>query len=191
MYSKCLLLVAMLYRDNLNQLKGAAMFDFTAISRKTPKIRRPEEKNEYSLTSSLKKKPIVLDKKKKFTIGRASKNTLVLKENTISEVQASIKWDKSAFKIKDEKSTNGTYVNNKRIDGLTILKKGDKIKVGKFVLRFGVKKIREKKEATPANKAPKKVAKKSVAKKSVQAKTKAPAKTKKKSAAKSKGFAKW
>jgi pSer/pThr/pTyr-binding forkhead associated (FHA) protein len=153
------------------------MFDFTRFSLKTPKSRLPEEKNEYSLASSLKAKPIVLDKKKKFTIGRASKNNLVLKEGTISEVHATLKWDKSSFKIKDERSTNGTYLNNKRIIGITMLKNGDKIKIGKYVLVFGVKKIREKKDGTPV----KKIAKKSpVAKK----KTKAPLAKKKSASAK-------
>jgi pSer/pThr/pTyr-binding forkhead associated (FHA) protein len=150
------------------------MFDFTRFSLKTPKSRLPEEKNEYSLAASLKAKPIVLDKKKKFTIGRASKNNLVLKEGTISEVHATLKWDKSSFKIKDERSTNGTYLNNKRIIGVTMLKNGDKIKIGKYVLVFGVKKIREKKDETPV----KRIAKKPAAAKK---KTKAPA-AKKKSA---------
>ncbi len=128
------------------------MFDFTRFSFKTPKSRRPEEKNEYSLESSVKAKPVILDKKKKFTLGRASKNNLVLKEGTISEVHASIKWDKSSFKIKDERSTNGTFVNNKRIQGVTILKNGDKIKIGKYVLQFSVMKVRQKKDEKPVKK---------------------------------------
>jgi pSer/pThr/pTyr-binding forkhead associated (FHA) protein len=140
------------------------MFDFTIFSKKTPKTRRPEEKNEYTLTFSLRKTPIILDKKKKVTIGRSSKNTIVLKEHTISEKHAVIKWDKSGFKITDERSTNGTFLNNKRIASPSALKNGDRIKIGKFVLKFGVKKIREKKEANTPQKKKARSAKKSVSK---------------------------
>jgi pSer/pThr/pTyr-binding forkhead associated (FHA) protein len=138
----------------------------TMISKKTPKIKRPVDKKVYSLICSLKKTPIILDKKKKFTIGRNSKNNLVIKQGTISEVHASIKWDKSSFKIKDEKSTNGTFVNNKRINGITILKNGDKIKIAKIVISYKVNVVREKKEVKkPVKKAVKKVvAKKKMAK---------------------------
>jgi pSer/pThr/pTyr-binding forkhead associated (FHA) protein len=137
----------------------------TVISRKTPKIRRPVEKRQYFLMTSLKKKPIILSKGRKFTIGRATKNNLPLREGTISERHASIKWEKSSFKIKDEGSTNGTFVNNKRVSGLTILKNGDKIRLGSFVLSYGIKKVREKKQEKPKKKTKKRPARKSTAKK--------------------------
>jgi pSer/pThr/pTyr-binding forkhead associated (FHA) protein len=124
----------------------------TVISRKTPKIRRPVEKRQYFLKSSLRKKPIILSKNRKFTIGRSAKNSLPVREGTISQWHASITWDKSSFKIKDERSTNGTFVNNKRISGIVILKNGDRIRLGKFVLRYGIQKIREKKQDKPRKK---------------------------------------
>lgn len=133
-------------------MKGCIMSKFTMISEKTPKTRRPTEKKVYSLVSSLKKKPIVLAKGKKFTIGRLGKNSLPIREKTVSELHASIKWDVSAFKIKDENSTNGTLVNNKRISRVTILKHGDKIRFGKIVLKFSITKVREKKQEKPAKK---------------------------------------
>jgi pSer/pThr/pTyr-binding forkhead associated (FHA) protein len=129
----------------------------TVISRKTPKIRRPVEKRQYFLKSSLKKKPIVLSKSRKFTIGRSTGNSLPVREGTISQRHASIKWDKSSFKIKDEGSTNGTFVNNKRVSGIVILKNGDRIRLGKFVLRYGIKKIREKKQDKPKKKTKKRI----------------------------------
>lgn len=126
----------------------------TIISRKTPKTKRPVDKKVYALVTSLKKRPVELKKGKKFTIGRASKNSLILKGMTISEVHASLKWDKSAFKVRDERSTNGTYVNNKRIATVTSLKDGDRLRFGKYVLRFSIKKIREKVEEKPGKKKP-------------------------------------
>jgi pSer/pThr/pTyr-binding forkhead associated (FHA) protein len=142
------------------------MDNVTVISRKTPKTKRPVDKRVFFITSSLKKKPIELKKTKKFTIGRASKNTLSIKEGTVSERHASIKWDKSSFKIQDERSTNGTYVNGRRISGVTVLKSGDKIKLGKFVLAFSSKIVREKAVSAPKKKSPAKKAKSRSVKKS-------------------------
>ncbi len=140
----------------------------TVISRKTPKIRRPVEKRQYFLKSSLKKKPILLSKGRKFTIGRSGKSSLPIREGTISQKHASIKWERSSFRVKDEGSTNGTFVNNKRISGVTALKDGDRIRMGKFVLRFGIKKVREKAKVRKAAKSKKagKPAKKRVSRKS-------------------------
>jgi pSer/pThr/pTyr-binding forkhead associated (FHA) protein len=136
----------------------------TKISRKTPKAKRPTELIEYFLVTSLKKNPIALDKKKRFTIGRNKKNTLAVPQATTSETHASLKWGKTSFKIKDEKSTNGTFVNNKRIKGEATLKDKDKIKIGKFTLTYKVKKTRIKKEAV-VKKAAKKPVKKTAPKK--------------------------
>ncbi len=132
----------------------------TVISRTTPKVRRPVEKKEHYIRSSLRKTPFVLSKSRKFTIGRSSNSSLPLKSGTISATHASIKWNKSAFKIKDERSTNGTFVNGKRVTGVTPLKDGDKIRLGQFVLTFSAKKVRTKKDAAPKKKAPKKAGKK-------------------------------
>jgi pSer/pThr/pTyr-binding forkhead associated (FHA) protein len=131
----------------------------TVISRKTPKTKRPIDKKVHTISSSVRKTPYELKKNKKFTIGRASKNTMSFKAGTVSEVHASIKWDKSSFKIRDERSTNGTFVNGKRVKGVTILKNGDKIKVGQFVLTYRVKKVREKIEAPKKKSVKKKKAK--------------------------------
>ncbi len=121
------------------------MADKTIISKKTPKYLRPTEKDEYTLKTSLRKTPYVLDKTKKLTIGRASKNDIKIPQKTTSEVNTSIKWEKTKFVVRDEKSINGTYVNDKRIKGPTRLEDGDKIKVGRYVFTFKVKKVRKKK----------------------------------------------
>jgi len=127
-------------------------FSSALTAKRINPIRRPVEKRQYFLKSSLKKKPIILSKNRKFTIGRSAKNSLPMREGTISQRHASITWNKSSFKIKDERSTNGTFVNNKRISGIVILKNGDRIRLGKFVLRYGIEKIREKKQDKPKKK---------------------------------------
>ena len=122
------------------------MSDKTVISKKTPKYLRPVEKDEYRLVTSLRKKPYVLDKRKKFSIGSLTKNDIRLNMKTISDVHATIKWVKTHFVITDEKSTNGVYINDKRIKAPTKLNDGDKIKIARYVLNYQIKKVRKKKE---------------------------------------------
>lgn len=123
------------------------MESLTRISVKTPKTKRPKEIYEYSLLTSLRKTPYKLSKTKNFTIGRKSRNDITLQQFTTSDLHATVKWVKSGFKVIDEKSTNGTYLNGKRINSPAFLKDGDKIKIGKYVLKFTVRKVRIKKES--------------------------------------------
>ena len=95
--------------------------------------------------TSLRKKPYVLNKRKKFSIGRLTKNDIRLNMKTISDVHATIKWTKTSFIITDEKSTNGIYINGSRIKRPIKLKDGDKIKIARYVLRFEIKTVRKKK----------------------------------------------
>ena len=74
------------------------MKDLTRISIKTPKTKRPIDKKEYQISSSIRKTPYILDKRKKFTMGKMTKNNITLKEGTISDIHASIRWQKSAFR---------------------------------------------------------------------------------------------
>ncbi|MBN1649036.1 MAG: FHA domain-containing protein [Spirochaetales bacterium] len=120
------------------------MASLTRISAKTPKTKRPVTKYEYTLRCSVRKTPYVLRKTKKFTIGRMTKNDITLPQGTTSDIHASIKWSKSAFRLTDENSTNGTYLNGKRISDAASLTSGDKIKIGKYVIIFKAKKIRIK-----------------------------------------------
>ena len=118
----------------------------TVISKKTPKYLRPVDKNEFCIVTSLRKTPYVLNKRKKFSIGSLTKNDIRLNMKTVSDVHATIKWVKTHFVITDEKSTNGVYINGKRIKKPTKLNDGDKIKIARYVLNFKVKKVRKKKE---------------------------------------------
>lgn len=68
------------------------------------------------------------------TLGRAPGCTIVLTHDTfISQVHVRLTRQNKNLFIEDLKSTNGTLVNNKKIDGLTRLKKGDRITIGHSV----------------------------------------------------------
>lgn len=68
-----------------------------------------------------------------FYIGRAPDNDLVIDNPTISSKHARIYTYLTVSYIEDLKSTNGTYVNGKRIQK-HILKAGDAVSLGKYEL---------------------------------------------------------
>lgn len=70
------------------------------------------------------------------TIGRIEGNDLVLPKSNISKRHARIIAKNDSYVVVDSKSTNGTYINGKRIDAPYDLQTGDKIFVGDFTLEI-------------------------------------------------------
>ena len=68
-----------------------------------------------------------------YSIGRSSKNKIILDDITVSRDHALITVNDKTIKISDTNSTNGVYVNNEIFDE-SILKSGDKIQIGKYLL---------------------------------------------------------
>lgn len=73
--------------------------------------------------------------KTEITVGRLQGNDLMLPKGNVSKTHARLKMRDGAFYVSDENSTNGTYVNRKRIGGETAIAEGDRIYVGDYVLR--------------------------------------------------------
>lgn len=72
------------------------------------------------------------------TIGRIQGNDITLPKSNISKRHARIINNSGSFVVIDSKSTNGTYINGKRIDGPFDLQDGDKIFVGDFTLQLSL-----------------------------------------------------
>ncbi|MBA2274756.1 MAG: FHA domain-containing protein [Actinobacteria bacterium] len=70
------------------------------------------------------------------TIGRAEKNTLVLNDSYVSQFHARISPRGEAFVVEDMGSTNGTYLNKRRLTAPAELQRGDRVKIGKTVLEM-------------------------------------------------------
>jgi hypothetical protein len=69
------------------------------------------------------------------TVGTDPKCTLVLNDKFMSSKHAEIKAENGIWVLKDSGSTNGTYVNNKRIDRHELVD-NDFVKFGSFLLKF-------------------------------------------------------
>ncbi|AKT39969.1 ATPase, T2SS/T4P/T4SS family [Chondromyces crocatus] len=68
-------------------------------------------------------------------VGRVQGNELMLPKGNVSKRHARLLYRDGRFIITDLKSTNGTYVNGRKIAQATIVREGDKIYIGDFVLR--------------------------------------------------------
>ena len=75
---------------------------------------------------------------KAFGIGRDKSNQLVIADGKVSRYHALVTFENESAYIKDTNSSNGTYINDKKINaGVRIkLNNGDKIKVGNTVIIF-------------------------------------------------------
>lgn len=69
-------------------------------------------------------------------VGRVQGNELVLPKGNVSKRHARLLYRDGRFIVTDLKSTNGTYVNGRKIAQATIVREGDKIYIGDFVLRI-------------------------------------------------------
>ena len=68
------------------------------------------------------------------TIGRVPGNDVVLPKGNVSKRHSRIVLKDNRFIVVDLKSTNGTYVNGRKITSPLVVKEGDKIYVGDYVL---------------------------------------------------------
>ncbi|MBN1611021.1 MAG: FHA domain-containing protein [Polyangiaceae bacterium] len=70
------------------------------------------------------------------SIGRVQGNDLMLPKGNVSKRHARLIYRDGRFIVTDLNSTNGTYVNRRRIAQATIVREGDRIYIGDFVLRI-------------------------------------------------------
>ncbi len=74
--------------------------------------------------------------KNEVNAGRVQGNDLMLAKGNVSKHHARLLYRDGRFIVTDLKSTNGTYVNGRKISQATIVREGDKIYIGDFVLRL-------------------------------------------------------
>ena len=70
----------------------------------------------------------------RFTVGSAPDSDVILTDKTVSRRHATLKVTDHSCSIGDDGSTNGTFVNGRRVTGPTIVRDGDELRLG--ALRF-------------------------------------------------------
>lgn len=73
---------------------------------------------------------------KEITIGRSNQNNIVLRDPYVSKQHAKIVEDEGKYFLEDLNSANGTYLNNQKVLDVTMLKNGDRIKLGQIEFLF-------------------------------------------------------
>jgi len=71
------------------------------------------------------------------TFGRASDNAVALRDASVSSHHAAIRRDGAFWVVEDLGSTNGTWLNHKRVDGRAVIKEGDQIQMGSQMIHVG------------------------------------------------------
>ena len=82
------------------------------------------------------------------TIGRSRNCTVAVKDVTVSRHHATIWFEAGKAKVRDIGSSNGTYVNGRRVQGESALASGDKVSVGETEMLVRIVAPAESPEAT-------------------------------------------
>jgi pSer/pThr/pTyr-binding forkhead associated (FHA) protein len=69
-------------------------------------------------------------------LGRSTDNEISLDDITVSRRHAEVQRQGDGYVVRDAGSLNGTYLNQRRIDGEETLQHGDELQVGKFRLVY-------------------------------------------------------
>ena len=76
------------------------------------------------------------DVSEELVVGRAEKCHIVLDDTYVSQMHARIFSKGEAVMVEDLGSTNGTYLNRRRITSPSELQRGDRVKIGKTVMEL-------------------------------------------------------
>lgn len=71
-----------------------------------------------------------------FTLGRHRTNQLVLKDSQASRFHARISWREGSPLLEDLGSTNGTFLDGRRLQGPTALRPNQRVLIGSFRMEF-------------------------------------------------------
>jgi pSer/pThr/pTyr-binding forkhead associated (FHA) protein len=88
--------------------------------------------DNYKLITVLGEEYTVLEE---IHIGRSRDCQIFLQDAEVSRHHATVWVSGEALYVKDENSSNGTFVNKELIEGDVILKDGDEIKIGNMIIK--------------------------------------------------------
>lgn len=70
------------------------------------------------------------------TIGRAAACSITVDDTYVSQLHARVHAADGQIMVEDLGSTNGTYLNRKRLAGVMVMQRGDKLQVGNTILEL-------------------------------------------------------
>jgi pSer/pThr/pTyr-binding forkhead associated (FHA) protein len=102
----------------------------------TPAGKPGRAPDRVAVTAHDGSKPRTFQLEDELLIGRASKCRVVITDPYASQVHARIFRRDGTFYLEDMGSTNGTYLNRKKVTSATPVSRGDRARIGKTELEF-------------------------------------------------------
>jgi hypothetical protein len=117
----------------------AAVVEGPAVpDRRTRRERRPGRGGPHlTVVEPPEQKGRTYDLVDEMTVGRAAGCQVVLDDNYVSQLHTRVFRRDGQLMVEDLGSTNGTYLNNKKVSGPMAMKAGDRLRVGKTVMELG------------------------------------------------------
>lgn len=113
---------------------GASAKPKTAAQGLTSKVRKTKRRLVVLEPTALAGHSYQLDSE--LTMGRAAGCQITLDDTYISQLHARVRNSETGVIVEDLGSTNGTYLNRKRVMAPSVVSPGDKIQVGSTVLEL-------------------------------------------------------
>ncbi len=93
-------------------------------------------KRHHAMLFSPPQPPVRLRPGAEVVIGRHHSCDLIVRCDDVSRRHAEVRAEGTHFEIEDLSSTNGTFVNNEKIEGTQTLLPGDRIEIGSTLVTF-------------------------------------------------------
>ena len=103
-----------------------------------PEPEKPIEKITITLTGVKSGELKILPVTDSALVGRSMKNDVVISDSTVSGVHCEFIYRDGKTYLRDRNSTNGTYLNSKRIFDNTEVHKGDILTIGQSEFKIGI-----------------------------------------------------
>ncbi|HEY8200165.1 MAG TPA: FHA domain-containing protein [Actinomycetota bacterium] len=107
-----------------------------ARSPAAPMLKPGKAPDRLAVTAHDGSKPRTFSLDEELLIGRATKCRVVITDPYASQVHARVFRRDGTYYIEDMGSTNGTYLNRKKVTSATPVARGDKARIGKTELEF-------------------------------------------------------
>ncbi|CAN5810838.1 hypothetical protein BH23ACT1_BH23ACT1_05240 [soil metagenome] len=103
--------------------------------RRSP-MRRERKSSQLTVVEPAGMKGRTYDLGEELTVGRAAGCQVTLDDNYVSQLHARIFTRDGMLFVEDLGSTNGTYLNTRRVSGPEAMKRGDQLKIGSTVMEL-------------------------------------------------------
>jgi len=110
----------------------------TSTGSRRPAVPRRRGSPRLVVVEPKERKGRVFDLGEEQTLGRAAGCQITLDDTYASQLHARVFVKDGTWFVEDLGSTNGTYVNSKRVSTPLALKRGDRVKIGATVLEAEV-----------------------------------------------------